>query len=164
VGRFEEKRAARYVDQMADALGYLHSKHVIHRDIKPENLLLGIHGELKIGDFGWSVHAPGNRRKTLCGTLDYLPPEMVEGREHTARVDHWALGVLTYEFLVGRPPFEETSGQQATYRRISAVNYQIPKRVSADAGDLIHRVSIVAQSHRDFVCLHISPSCCSTTR
>lgn len=46
---------------MADALGYLHRKHVIHRDIKPENLLLGVNGELKIGDFGWSVHAPGNR-------------------------------------------------------------------------------------------------------
>jgi aurora kinase, other len=52
---------AQYVDQMADALSYLHSKHVIHRDIKPENLLLGLNGELKIGDFGWSVHAPGNR-------------------------------------------------------------------------------------------------------
>ena len=50
-----------YIAQMADALAYLHSKHVIHRDIKPENLLLGINGELKIGDFGWSVHAPGNR-------------------------------------------------------------------------------------------------------
>lgn len=70
---------------MADALSYLHSKHIIHRcvgpgaassdacsDIKPENLLIGINGELKIGDFGWSVHAPGNRRHTLCGTLDYL--------------------------------------------------------------------------------------------
>lgn len=54
---------------MADALAYLHRKHVIHRDIKPENLLLGVNGELKIGDFGWSVHAPGNRRTTLCGTL-----------------------------------------------------------------------------------------------
>lgn len=50
-----------YIAQMADALAYLHNKHVIHRDIKPENLLLGINGELKIGDFGWSVHAPGNR-------------------------------------------------------------------------------------------------------
>lgn len=58
-----------YVAQMADALAYLHRKHVIHRDIKPENLLLGVNGELKIGDFGWSVHAPGNRRTTLCGTL-----------------------------------------------------------------------------------------------
>jgi serine/threonine protein kinase len=141
VGAFTEKRASRYIDQMADALGYLHSKHVIHRDIKPENLLLGMNGELKIGDFGWSVHAPGNRRKTLCGTLDYLPPEMVEGREHTERVDHWALGVLTYEFLCGKPPFEEQSGANATYRRIAKVDYRIPSRVSPEANDLITRVS-----------------------
>lgn len=106
-GRFSERRSSRYVDQMADALIYLHNKHVIHRDIKPENLLIGINGELKIGDFGWSVHAPGNRRKTLCGTLDYLPPEMVEGRPHNEKVDYWALGVLTYEFVSGFPPFED---------------------------------------------------------
>lgn len=103
VGRFSEKRSARYIDQMASALIYLHGKHVIHRDIKPENLLLGINGELKIGDFGWcvtrfaftlsivftpprSVHAPGLRRMTMCGTLDYLPPEMVEGKEHDEKV------------------------------------------------------------------------------
>ncbi len=113
-GCFTEKRSSRYVDQMADALSYLHSKHVIHRDIKPENLLLGINGELKIGDFGWSVHAPGNRRKTLCGTLDYLPPEMVEGKEHSEKVDYWALGVLTYEFICGAPPFEDLSGYNGT--------------------------------------------------
>ncbi len=68
----------RYVASLAKALMYCHSKHVIHRDIKPENLLLGLNGELKIADFGWSVHAPHSRRKTLCGTLDYLPPEMVQ--------------------------------------------------------------------------------------
>lgn len=95
---------------MTDALIYLHSKHIIHRDIKPENLLLSSTGDLKIGDFGWSVHAPSNRRTTLCGTLDYLPPEMVEGREHGAKVDLWALGVLAYEFLVGKPPFEDFEG------------------------------------------------------
>lgn len=106
---------------MADALAYLHRKHVIHRDIKPENLLLGVNGELKIGDFGWSVHAPGNRRTTLCGTLDYLPPEMVEGREHTEKVDLWALGVLTYEFLVGVPPFEDLSGYNGRLAECSRV-------------------------------------------
>lgn len=66
---------------MAEALIYLHSKHVIHRDIKPENLL-DCNGTLKIADFGWSIHAPSNRRETICGTLDYLAPEMVEGRPH----------------------------------------------------------------------------------
>lgn len=56
------------------------------------------------------------RRKTLCGTLDYLPPEMVEGKEHSTAVDNWSLGVLTYEFLFGGPPFE-APGHQDTYRR-----------------------------------------------
>ena len=64
-GRFGEQQSAEYIAQMAGALAYCHSKHVIHRDIKPENLLLSIDGELKIADFGWSVHAPNSRRKTL---------------------------------------------------------------------------------------------------
>ena len=64
-GRFGEQQSAEYIAQMAGALDYCHSKHVIHRDIKPENLLLSIDGELKIADFGWSVHAPNSRRKTL---------------------------------------------------------------------------------------------------
>jgi aurora kinase, other len=83
---------------MADALKYLHQKHVIHRDIKPENILIGLRGDLKIGDFGWSVHAPKSRRQTLCGTLDYLPPEMVEGREHNEKVDLWSLGIIFLSF------------------------------------------------------------------
>ena len=58
------------------------SCQVIHRDIKPENLLLDAKGNIKIADFGWSVHAPNSRRGTMCGTLDYLPPEMIEGALH----------------------------------------------------------------------------------
>lgn len=133
---------------MADALHYLHRKHVIHRDIKPENLLIGIQGELKIGDFGWSVHAPSNRRTTLCGTLDYLPPEMVEHRPHNDKVDLWALGVLAYEFLCGVPPFEELSGTKATHRRIARVEFTIPPHVSAEAADLIRRVRGFIHSHQ----------------
>ncbi|KAJ7232851.1 other/AUR protein kinase [Mycena haematopus] len=139
-GSFSEKRSARYIDQMTDALIYLHGKHVIHRDIKPENLLVGINGELKIADFGWSVHAPGLRRMTMCGTLDYLPPEMVEGREHNEKVDHWALGVLTYEFMVGAPPFEDRRSHKETYHRIAAVDLRFPSTISDEAKDLITRL------------------------
>lgn len=70
-GRFPEQQSAEYIAQMAGALDYCHSKNVIHRDIKPENLLLSIEGELKIADFGWSVHAPNSRRKTLCVPEDH---------------------------------------------------------------------------------------------
>ncbi|KAG5175951.1 kinase-like domain-containing protein [Tribonema minus] len=137
--RFAEPLAARYVLEMAQALQYCHSKHVIHRDIKPENLLVGAQGELKIADFGWSVHAPSSRRHTLCGTLDYLPPEMVEGRPHDHAVDIWSLGILMYEFLVGAPPFE-TESHSATWRRISRVDLHFPPHVSEDARDLITRL------------------------
>jgi len=80
--RYDEYRTANYILQLTEALSYLHSKEVIHRDIKPENLL-NSQGTIKIADFGWSVYAPQEgRRETLCGTLDYLPPEMVVGDKH----------------------------------------------------------------------------------
>jgi serine/threonine protein kinase len=135
-------------------LNYCHSKHVIHRDIKPENLLLGAYGEIKIADFGWSVHAPTSRRNTLCGTLDYLPPEMVEGREHDENVDVWCLGVLLYEFLTGAPPFE-AEGHSATYRRISRVDLVFPRGVAEDAQDLIRKLLVKEPNKR--MCLRNVP-------
>lgn len=141
--RFPEWKAAQYVAQMASALKYLHRKHVIHRDIKPENILVGIHDEIKISDFGWSVHAPNKRRATLCGTLDYLPPEMIKSgskdNTYDEKVDLWSLGVLTYEFLVGEAPFEDTPVM--TQRRIARADMTIPSFVSPEARDLIKRVS-----------------------
>ena len=72
-------------------------------------------GTIKIADFGWSVYSPKEgRRDTLCGTLDYLSPEMVNNDNHDNKVDIWSLGILTYEFCVGVPPFE-TSTHEKTY-------------------------------------------------
>jgi len=138
-GRFSERTSAKYISDLSSALRYCHKKHIIHRDIKPENLLVGFNGEIKIADFGWSVHAPTSRRNTLCGTLDYLPPEMVEGREHDEKVDIWSLGILLYEFLVGSPPFE-AEGHSATYRRIQRVDLRFPKGLSEDSKDLISKL------------------------
>ncbi|CAK7563255.1 MAG: spindle assembly checkpoint kinase [Sporothrix epigloea] len=150
--RFPEWKAAQYVAQMASALRYLHRKHVIHRDIKPENILVGIHGELKISDFGWSVHAPNHRRTTLCGTLDYLPPEMVRphgsgnDNSYDEKVDLWSLGVLTYEFLVGEAPFEDT--MVMTHRRIARADMTIPSFVSPEARDLIKKLLVLDPAKR----------------
>ncbi len=77
-----------------EALKYLHSNSIIHRDIKPENLLISL-GNVKMADFGWSIHSD-KRRDTLCGTLDYLAPEMVKGSSHDSSIDIWEVGVLTY--------------------------------------------------------------------
>lgn len=72
-------------------------------------------GRLKIADFGWSVQSKG-KRHTMCGTLDYLAPEMVENKAHDHAVDNWTLGILCYEFLYGVPPFEAES-QRDTFKR-----------------------------------------------
>ncbi|KAJ9576470.1 hypothetical protein L9F63_006683 [Diploptera punctata] len=139
--RFPEERSARYVYQVADALHYCHRNKVIHRDIKPENLLLSLKGDVVLADFGWSVHAPTSRRKTMCGTLDYLPPEMIENKHYNEFVDHWCLGVLCYEFLVGKPPFESKSGNE-TYKRITSLDYKFPPHVPEGAKDLISKLLV----------------------
>ncbi|KAE8151498.1 kinase-like domain-containing protein [Aspergillus avenaceus] len=148
--RFPEWKAAQYIAQMAAALKYLHKKHVMHRDIKPENILVGIHGEIKISDFGWSVHAPNNRRQTMCGTLDYLPPEMLkpgsQDNYYNEKVDLWSLGVLTYEFLVGEAPFEDTPVM--TQRRIARADMAVPSFVSPEARDLIKRLLVLDPEKR----------------
>jgi aurora kinase len=123
----------------------MHKNHVMHRDIKPANILLGINGEIKLSDFGSSIHSPNKRRNTLCGTLDYLSPEMITARNGTPNdtygqeIDLWALGVLTYEFLTGKAPFEEDTPMM-TQNRIASGKITIPEFVSPEAMDLVMRV------------------------
>lgn len=138
-GRFEENVAAVYIRDLTRALIYCHAKQIIHRDIKPENLLIGHNGVLKIADFGWSVHSPSSKRQTLCGTLDYLSPEMVQGAPHDYTVDIWSLGVLCFELLVGLPPFDDKDTHQ-TCRKIRYVILKYPDFVSDKAKDLIGKL------------------------
>jgi aurora kinase, other len=142
-GNFTESVAAKYLKQIASALSYCHSKHVIHRDIKPENILIGYNGELKLADFGWSVHAPSFRRKTFCGTPDYVPPEMIQKREYSNIVDTWALGVLLYEFLIGTPPFYASS-RERVYKKIQNVQFSWPDEpvISPEAKDLVSKLLV----------------------
>ncbi|CAK9440044.1 uncharacterized protein LODBEIA_P41440 [Lodderomyces beijingensis] len=157
--RFTGLQASYYIYQIALALQYLHRRHIVHRDLKPENIMRCENDVVKLCDFGWSVYTKrkissssstttngaasySSRRLTFCGTIDYLPPEMIERKPHDHHVDIWALGVLCYEFLVGKPPFEEVD-KNATYKRIAAVDLKFPlhhKHVEPDARDLIARL------------------------
>jgi aurora kinase, other len=100
-------QASYHVRCVASAIRYLHDRNVIHRDIKPENVLYDGNGVPKLADFGWAVHAPKkhSRRMTLCGTPEYLAPEVVTGKGHEFGVDVWALGIMAYELIVGCSPF-----------------------------------------------------------
>ena len=120
---------------------YCKQKGVIHRDLKPENLLIDCHGDIKLSDFGWSVHFKKKRRQTMCGTVDYLAPELVERKEYGCDVDTWSVGVLLFEFLFGRAPFTDNSTQW-TYVNIRNVQFKFPSSpiVDVEAKDLIHKV------------------------
>jgi serine/threonine protein kinase len=94
-----------YAANVVCAFEYLHKQKITYRDLKPENLLVDAHGYLKLVDFGFAKRVYG-RTYTMCGTADYLAPEIVSHQGHGFEVDLWALGVLSYEMLVGYPPFE----------------------------------------------------------
>ncbi|TKR95492.1 hypothetical protein L596_009657 [Steinernema carpocapsae] len=145
--KFESPRAASYVKQLADALHYCHQKRVIHRDIKPENLLVTMDDKIKLADFGWSVHSPSSRRSTVCGTLDYICPEMLENRVHNYAADNWSIGVLLYEFLHGEPPFM-MEGQMDTIERIRKAAYEFPPDMPKGACDVVAKLLRLEGSER----------------
>lgn len=121
-------------------------------DIKPENILLGLYDEIKLADFGYSVHSSSSQRSTICGTLDYLSPELVNmmlepgasNENYTKAIDQWSLGILMYELLVGKPPFEAKSGK-GTQKKIANRNgegIKFPVYVSEEAKGLILQVCV----------------------
>ncbi|CDJ30772.1 Aurora kinase, putative [Eimeria mitis] len=138
--RFSELEAFCFFAQLVNGLHCVHANGIIHRDLKLENLLLTKGNVLKIADFGWCGSIVGcNRSFSFCGTLDYLAPEMVKGQGHDWRVDLWSLGVLLYELLDGRPPFQSTRHFELV-QRIIMVDVRIPSHIKEDAGDLIKKL------------------------
>ncbi|KAI0424302.1 serine/threonine-protein kinase [Xylaria sp. FL1042] len=149
-GWFTEREASKYIVQVVQSLIYLHDRDIIHRDIKPENLLLTANDELKLADFGHSVHSPKNRRTTICGTPDYMPPEMFQpSTGHTKAVDQWALGVLTYELLTGQPPFGTKGSCDLSTRIINGDMRPFPAGwVSSEGRNFVASLLVVDPSKR----------------
>eukprot|EP00495_Collosphaeridae_sp_1-RS-2012_P000133 TRINITY_DN0_c4_g1_i11.p1 TRINITY_DN0_c4_g1~~TRINITY_DN0_c4_g1_i11.p1 ORF type:complete len:710 (+),score=129.25 TRINITY_DN0_c4_g1_i11:306-2435(+) len=134
---FDESTARFFAGCVTEAFDYMHTLDVIYRDLKPENLVLDSTGYLKITDFGFAKVVP-NKTFTLCGTPDYLAPEIVTGQGHGKPVDWWTLGVLIYEMIASYPPFFDDEPMM-TYRRIISCKLKFPKCLSSDSKTIISR-------------------------
>ncbi|KAI9144499.1 protein kinase, X-linked [Paraphysoderma sedebokerense] len=137
-GRFPNDVTIFYAAEIVSAIEYLHEHDIIYRDLKPENLLLDERGHVKITDFGFSKKVT-DRTWTLCGTPEYLAPEIIQGKGHGRAVDWWALGILIYEMLAGYPPFFDDN-PFGIYEKILASKIHFPSHFSNAARDLIKRL------------------------
>ena len=133
VGRF-------YAGCVIEGFQHLHSMSMVYRDLKPENLVLDSKGYVKITDFGFcKVLDDSGKTFTLCGTPDYLAPEVIYGRGHGLGVDYWTLGVLIYEMLASMPPFYDRNPTNI-YKKVVRSNPSYPAYFSSAAKDIIKRL------------------------
>lgn len=145
-GRFSADVTRFYLASIILAIEYLHSNNIIYRDLKPENLLLDRVGYLRIADFGFAKRIE-DRTYTLCGTPEYLAPEIVLSQGHGKAVDWWALGILAFEMLAGYPPFfdDHTLG---IYEKILRNEIAFPSHIDPYAKDLIRGLLTADRSKR----------------
>lgn len=129
-----------YAVEILLAFEYLHSRSIVYRDLKCENVLIDHEGHVKLVDFGFSKEVqPGEMLKTLCGTADYLAPEIINGQGYSFSADWWAFGVLLYEFLCGYPPFFDRVPMKI-YEKILLGKVDIPVELPKSAAQLLGRL------------------------
>lgn len=126
--KFNEELAKFYCSEVASALSTMHSLHVVYRDLKPENVMIDKLGHIRLADFGFSKRVL-DRTYTLCGTPEYLAPEVISGDGYGCAVDWWALGVLLFEMVCGYPPFYDHN-PFGVYKKILKGTVSFPSHVS----------------------------------
>lgn len=138
--RLTEIEAANVMRQVVQGLLYLHSQNIIHRDMSLSNLLLAKDFQIKIADFGLATTTgPEEKHRTLCGTPNYISPEVASRAFHGQPADVWGIGCVLYTLLVGTPPFN-TGGVKSTLMKVVSSSYVMPSYLSYEAKDLIDRL------------------------
>lgn len=145
-GIFLEKDAAFYLAEIILSLDHLHSLGILHRDLKPENILLCNDGHICLTDFGlakdfgpnWTDQdVESDRASTICGTQEYMAPEMVARKGYGKAADYWSLGCIAYEMLNGLPPFSSKQGSKELFRKIMQEKVKMPPGSTAAACKLL---------------------------
>ena len=146
-GKLSEPSARFYAASVVYAFTTLHSQRIAYRDLKPENLVMDANGFVKLVDFGLAKQLLSGKTWTLCGTPDYLAPEIILNEGHDLAVDYWALGVLIYEMVVGAPPFYAEDPMEV-YEKILSGNPSMPSFFTRNLSDLIKKLLRSQQAKR----------------
>eukprot|EP00928_Gymnodinium_smaydae_P076686 TRINITY_DN5974_c0_g1_i1.p1 TRINITY_DN5974_c0_g1~~TRINITY_DN5974_c0_g1_i1.p1 ORF type:complete len:398 (+),score=87.29 TRINITY_DN5974_c0_g1_i1:224-1417(+) len=145
-GRLQSDAVLFYAAEIVLAFHYLHGQSVVYRDLKPENILISCEGHLKLTDFGFAKVVE-DRTWTLCGTPEYLAPEIIQSKGHGRQVDWWALGVLTFEMLAGYPPFFDDT-PVGIYQKVLAGSVDFPRHFDSRVKDFCRRLLVADRTKR----------------
>ena len=146
VGKLDSDHSRFYAAQITSIFEYLHAKNIIYRDLKPENLLIAADGYLRLTDFGFAKMVEG-RTYTLCGTPEYLAPEILLNKGHGKPVDWWTLGIIIYEMLAGIDPFSDED-PMSIYQKILKGKIKFPRHFDRNAKSLVKHLLVADLSKR----------------
>lgn len=152
-GSFTEAEIMFFAAEIVTFLGHLHDNGIIYRDLKPENILIGKNGHLKFTDFGLSKDGmefdENDLTFSVCGTPEYIAPEIIKQQGHSAGVDWWSLGILLYELYTGKPPVHDRTHIDILKRIVKGdIDLSGIQTASAEFQDLVHSLIQVGEKHR----------------
>ncbi|XP_053313054.1 ribosomal protein S6 kinase-related protein [Spea bombifrons] len=136
--RIDEDTVRIFAAELVTVLAYLHDLGIVHRDVKMENVLLDERGHLKLSDFGLARHLPyGERAHTICGTLQYMAPEVLSGGPYSHSADWWSLGVLLFALSTGEFPAAPEKDHMSMLESVNQATFEVPQCLSQALSHLL---------------------------